>query len=97
MAHYTVKSWSPFFKAIVRGDKLHDLRDLKDRKYKVGDILTLCEYEPFLGTYTGEKVDVEVTYITSTDTPCAFSSSALDSDYAILSIQLTHKVVCSNN
>lgn len=93
MSKYTVKSWSNFFQAIKAGKKLHDLRDLKDRDYRVGDILTLREYDQFAGTYTGDQLDVEVTYITSNRTPCAFSSSALDSDYAILSIKLVESSV----
>jgi hypothetical protein len=84
---YDVKSWTHFFQAIKRGDKLHDMRDLKDRKYKVGDTLVLHEYDPFKGAYTGDTCRVEITYITSADTPCAFSSSALASGYCILSIK----------
>ena len=87
MNEYRVKSWSPFFQAIKRGDKLHDMRDLKDRKYKVGDVLVLEEYLPFEGCYTGETQRVEITYITSADTPCAFSSAALAPGYCILSLK----------
>lgn len=99
MTEYKVKSWSPFFQAIKRGDKLHDLRDKRDRDYKVGDILVLQEYMPFEGQYTGDEVKVKVTYITSNDTPCAFSSSALDRDYCILSLKLLEepKVTADDN
>jgi len=31
---------------------------------------------------------VEITYITSNNTPCAFSSAVLDKDYCILSLRL---------
>jgi hypothetical protein len=86
--NYEVKSWTHFFKAIKRGEKTHDLRDLKDRNYKVGDILLLREYDPFLGQYTGDTCRVKITYITSNKTPCAFSSSVLPKDYCILSINL---------
>lgn len=82
-----LKSWSPFFQAIKSGKKSHDLRSKKDRQFKVGDIITLQEYEPFEGIYTGEEIDVEVTYITSNDTPCAFSSAVLDKDYCVLSLR----------
>jgi hypothetical protein len=87
MSEYHVKSWSPFFQAIREGTKLHDMRDLKDRNYCVGDILVLEEYLPFEGHYTGETQRVEITYITSANTPCAFSSAALASGYCILSIK----------
>lgn len=63
------------------------MRDLKDRQYKVGDILTLQEYDPFAGKYTGDEMCMKITYITSRDTPCAFSSAALDRDYCILSLE----------
>jgi len=87
MAHHQVKSWSPFFQAIKAGDKLHDLRDDKDRHFSVGDTITLQEYEPFKGEYTGEECDVQVTYITGRATPCAFSSAVLEPGYVILSIK----------
>lgn len=92
---YKVKSWVPFFEAFESGAKKHDMRDLKDRKYKVGDILILQEYDPFRGTYTGREMGRKVTYITSSDTPCAFSSAALAQGYCILSydpIEITDEI-----
>lgn len=86
VTHY-VKSWVPFFQAFKNGDKKHDMRDLKDRVYKVGDIMMLQEYDPFNGTYTGDELSMRITYITSKETPCAFSSSALDGNYCILSLE----------
>ena len=86
---HAVKSWTHFFQEIKAGRKLHDMRDLKDRKYRVGDYLLLEEYDPFRGAYTGDKCLVEITYITSADTPCAFSSAALSPGYCILSLKLT--------
>lgn len=86
--HHTVKSWSHFFQEIKAGRKLHDMRDLKDRDYRVGDTVTLQEYDQFSGKYTGAELDVTITYITSADTPCAFSSSALAPGYCILSLKL---------
>jgi hypothetical protein len=85
---YAVKSWTHFFQAIKRGDKLHDMRDLKDRNYRIGDILNLQEYDPFTGKYSGDECKVMITYITSADTPCAFSSAALAPGFAILSLRL---------
>ena len=84
---HKVKSWSAFFQAFKRGEKKHDMRDLKDRKYSVGDTLVLQEYDPFKGEYTGDEMKMKITYITSRDTPCAFSSAALDRDYCILSLE----------
>jgi hypothetical protein len=87
MAVYNVKSWVPFFQAFKTGAKKHDMRDLKDRNYKVGDILVLEEYDPFKGEYTGDAMRMKITYMTSRDTPCAFSSAALDNNYCILSLE----------
>lgn len=98
MTTHKVKSWAHFFDAIKAGKKLHDLRKL-DRDYKVGDILVLQRYDNIIGEYTGEEVEVEITYITSNKVPCAFSSSALDRDYGIFSLKLLNTVLfpdCDN-
>ena len=91
MATHYIKSWAHFYDAIAEGRKLHDLRKM-DREYNVGDILVLQRYDNINGNYTGEEQRVKVTYITSNKTPCAFSSSALDREYAILSLQLLPEV-----
>lgn len=86
MTVHTVKSWSHFFDAIKAGDKTHDLRH-NDRNYQVGDILDLMRYDNINGCYTGDSCQVEITYITNRERPCAFSGSVLDRDYCILSIR----------
>jgi hypothetical protein len=83
--NYKLKSWTGLFQPIYDGRKTHDLRD-KTRPFKVGDILTLQEYDQFKGEYTGRECDVEITYITSNETPCAFSSAVLSDGFCILSI-----------
>jgi hypothetical protein len=83
-----LKSWAHFFDAIVAGKKTHDLRTTEDRNFYVGQKLTLLRYDNINGAYTGESCDVEVTYITSEETPCAFSSAVLKKGYAILSIKV---------
>jgi hypothetical protein len=88
-----LKSWKHFFEAIANGSKKHDVRSLKDRSYKVGEVLLLKEYDPFEGTYTGREQKVRVTFITSRDTPCAFSSGGLDPNLAILSLELVNDTV----
>jgi len=88
MAKHTLKSWPAFFRAIKDGTKPYDLRDMSDRVFAVGDVLTLREYDPFAGAYTGEQLDAEVTYITSRDTPCALSSLALDKNCCILGLRV---------
>lgn len=85
MTEHVCKSWPVFFQAIRNGYKTHDLRK-KDRNFKVGDTIILQEYDPFHGKYTGQECVAEITYITSNETPCAFSSAVLDKDYCILSL-----------
>lgn len=81
-----VRSWSWLFDPINAGRKTHDLR-IDDRDYAVGDLLVLNRYDPERGQLTGEQCTVEITYITSRDHPCAFSSAVLSKDYVILSIR----------
>jgi len=83
-----LKSWPVFFQAIKNGTKPYDLRDMSDRNFCVGEIVKLREYDPFLGKYTGEELEAEITYITSRDTPCALSSLALDKNCCILGLKL---------
>jgi len=81
------KSWSHFFQAIKAGDKKHDLRFDGDRGFSVGDEVLLREYDNINGVYTGEECLTKVTYLTSREVPCAFSSAVLDRDYVILSLE----------
>ena len=89
---HQVKSWTWFFEAIRTGAKTHDLR-LDDRGYKVGDVLRMCEYDPVKGVYTGRTLRAEITFITSSRTPCAFSSAVLPKEYCILSIKRLDGIV----
>lgn len=86
-ADYEIKSWVPFFSAMITGEKKHDMRKLSDRPYRVGDKVLLREYEPFGGGYTGRSAIFRITYITSNVTPCALSSNALANDHCILSVE----------
>lgn len=84
---HRIKSWTQFFWAIKAGIKLHDLRK-NDRDYRVGDTVVLAEYDMIKGAFTGETVTAEITFITSSQFPCAFSSAVLPADYAILSLKV---------
>lgn len=88
MAVYEVKSWTYLFDAIKSGLKKHDIRDMRDRDYKVGDIMVLHRFDQIKGEYTGETLDVKITYITDRNVACAFSSAVLDRNFGILSFQL---------
>ena len=91
---YDVKSWPQFFQPMIDGVKKHDMRNKRDREYKVGDIMLLREFDPFGGGYTGRSARFRITYITSNDTPCALSSVGLGDDMAILSVELLESVQC---
>lgn len=84
---HKVKSWTWLFESIVSGRKKHDLRDLRDRDYKVGDTLLLQEWDQVNGKYTGREKEVKITYITDNRTPCAFSSTVLAKEFGIFSIE----------
>jgi hypothetical protein len=87
-ADYALKCWPQFFDEIRSGRKKHDLRRGDDRKFKVGDLLLLREFDPYFESYTGRSMKVRVTYVTSADLPCALSKDALHPDFCILSIAL---------
>lgn len=86
MAIHILKSWPQFFKAILEGDKKHDLRSM-DRGFEVGDKVVLQEYDPINGLYLGREIMASITFITSEDTPCAYSSAVLQRGYCILSLE----------
>ena len=85
-AEHKVKSWPHLFEAVLSGVKTHELRRVKDRDYRVGDLLRLQEFDPITKIYSGRELAVKITYITSADFPCALSERALSSDFCILSI-----------
>jgi Domain of unknown function (DUF3850) len=85
---HRLKCWPEFFEPIKVGIKTHDLRRSDDRDFHVGDRLLLEEYDPEKQSYTGRTLVVRVTYITSSDLPCALSKDALHPDFCILSIAL---------
>lgn len=86
MAHFTKKSWTHFFQAIKSGKKCHDVRE--DEGYQIGDTILMQEYDNINGLYTGDAINVEVTYITNRTVPCAFSSAVLAPGYCILSLKV---------
>jgi hypothetical protein len=84
---HILKCWPQFFEAVLAGKKTHDLRRADDRRFRVGDIVQLNEFDPNSGRYTGRRLKVKITYITSAEMPCALSKGTLHPDYCILSIQ----------
>lgn len=88
---HKVKSWPQFFEAILDGRKCHEMRRSSERDYQVGDTLHLQEFDPNEEHYTGREQRVLVTYVTSSDYPCALSDGALAEGFCVLSIRPTDK------
>ena len=85
---YELKSWPAFFGPIVAGQRTADIRNKADRDFRIGNVLRLREYDPWIGEYTGRHCVVKVTHVTSNVLPCALSSAVLHNDYAVLSLRL---------
>lgn len=62
MKKHDLKMWMPFFMDVVNGYKKFEIRK-NDRDYKLGDILNLQEYDQENYIYTGNSIEVKVTYI----------------------------------
>lgn len=85
---HEVKSWTHLYDEHIAGRKTADMRDKRDRNYRVGDILHMRRYDFQKGIYTGESCRSLITHIISNDTPCAMSSAILDRNFCILSLKL---------
>ena len=83
---HTVKSWPQFFEPMLSGVKTHDVRRVTDRNYQAGDLLRLQEFDPQSESFTGRELLVRITYVTSSEYPCALSEQALNPNYCILSV-----------
>jgi hypothetical protein len=59
---HCLKAWPAPFAAVRDGSKRFEHRN-NDRKYRVGDVLVLQEYNPDTSKFTGEAVAMRVTYI----------------------------------
>jgi ParB family transcriptional regulator, chromosome partitioning protein len=59
---HSVKCWPEYYREVAKGNKLFEVRK-NDRNYKTGDLLTLMEWNPALGSYTGNSVTVKIGYI----------------------------------
>ena len=59
---HELKIWPEYYKAVRDGRKTFEIRN-NDRNFKIGDYLTLKEYDPETANYTGEELTVSVPYI----------------------------------
>lgn len=66
MTHHELKCWPEYFKATARGQKEFDVRK-NDRDYRVGDVVTLREWDPDTKQYTGLVVTKFITFVLQGD------------------------------
>lgn len=59
---HNLKTRPQYFKDIVRGVKKFEVRN-NDRKFKVGDLMVLEEYDSAGIGYTGKFINTEITYV----------------------------------
>lgn len=79
MTRHDLKVWPAYFEAIVDGTKSFEVRR-NDRDFKVGDRLTLREFDPGLpgrvgfvnGAYTGRKVSRWVNFVYALPPECGY-------------------------
>lgn len=62
MTEHELKTWREPFEHMWSGAKTFEIRK-DDRKYRVGDVLWLREYDHLDSTYLGRELRVEVTYV----------------------------------
>jgi len=62
MVAHELKIWPEYFENVYYGYKRFEVRK-NDRVFKVGDDVRLREWDPKTESYTGEYVDVRITYV----------------------------------
>ena len=77
---HKLKSWTMFFEDILSGDRTSDIRSTLDRRFLVGDILELQEFDPVKFIYTGRVQQVKITYVHKTVTLCT-SRQAINDNF----------------
>lgn len=83
---HELKSWPEFFAPILSGEKTFELR-VNDRKFKVGDVIRLREYDDRSETYTGRTAKKRITYIADGIGPGSITPlRGLSRGYAILAL-----------
>ncbi len=67
MKTHKLKTWPQYFDDLRTGKKSFELRK-NDRRFAVGDVLMLEEYDPMTKTYSGKCLLFDITYIHSNAT-----------------------------
>ena len=59
---HELKTWPEYYQSVADGSKPFEVRN-DDRRFAVGDVLLLREYEPITEQYTGNTLRRRVTYV----------------------------------
>ena len=59
---HALKTWPEYFQAVSERGKSFEVRKF-DRPFKVGEKLLLQEWDNIKGSYTGDEIEVVITYI----------------------------------
>lgn len=70
MTTHDLKCWPEPFGLLACGIKKHEVR-VDDRGFKIGDVLTLREFDFAKNAYTGRVVAATISCITRAEGPCA--------------------------
>ena len=88
MTTHELKSWPEFFEPLSTGEKTFDLRR-NDRRYQVGDILHIREWEPNTERYSGREINLKVCHVLEATGPGGIKPYlGLAAGYAILGVEI---------
>lgn len=62
---HELKCWPEYFEEVYELRKLFEIREKRDRDFKVDDVLHLREWDPTTEKYSGREVRASVTYMTN--------------------------------
>ena len=65
MTRHVLKIHPDPFNNVLVGLKTYEVRSEADRRFAVGDVLDLCEWDPKRGDFTGQQVTVVVRHKTA--------------------------------
>ena len=87
MKTHELKSWPEFFEPLFDGTKHFELRQ-NDRRFAVGDLLVIREWDDRAGKYTGRQVHRHITYMDQGVGPGAITPlHGLSRGFVILSLE----------
>ncbi len=61
---HQLKTWPSYFKRLLSEEKTFEVRK-NDRDFQTGDYASLNEWDPEKENYTGNQLDIQITYVLS--------------------------------